>query len=70
MPVLRAFSKARQPSPYNEEPYDLNEARVRAKKEREEQERYAKIKEKVAVFAEEFNKQRKEAVVSGNSDGD
>lgn len=72
VPVLRAFSKARKPEEYLPEPYDLYPEQVKAKEADEARAKYENIKEKVAVFATEFNKQRleqerKEAIASGRS---
>ena len=64
-PILRAFSKARKPADYPKEPYDLTPEDVRAREEREAMERYERIKEKVGVFASEFNKRKKESSTEG-----
>lgn len=59
-PILRAFSKAKRPNEYVKEPYDLSEDDKKEREAREERIRYERIKERVAMFAEEFNKQRHE----------
>lgn len=60
VPILSMRSKARKPEPYLEHPYDITEKDREAREEAEAKARYMKIREKVAAFAEEFNKQRKE----------
>lgn len=60
VPVLRAFSKARKPNEYPDHPYDLFAEERKRREEREARARYERIKEKVAMFADEFNKRRKE----------
>lgn len=57
-PILRAFSKARRPQNYTKEPYDLDEDDRRQREEREERKRYERMKEKIALFADEYNKSR------------
>ena len=57
-PIIRAFSKARKPGDYPEHPYDLFEEQRKAREEEEQRKRYERIKEKVALFATEYNKQR------------
>ena len=59
-PILRAFSKARKPGKYHEHPIDLFEEERKRREEDEQRKRYEKMREKVALFAEEFNKKRKE----------
>lgn len=73
-PIIRAFSKARRPGEYVKEPYDLDEEDRANREAREERKRYERIKERVALFAEEFNKQRhenegKEVGVDGGNEG-
>ena len=68
-PIIRAFSKAKRPTEYNKEPYDLEADAKKRREEREQRQRYERIKEKVALFAEEFNKKRKEVNADGNNDG-
>ncbi len=63
-PILRAFSKARRPEKYPE-PYDLFEDERKRKEEIEQRKRYERIKEKVAEFADQFNKRRKEVDADG-----
>ena len=57
-PILRAFSKASKPGKYPEKPYDLFEEERKRREEEEQRKRYERIREKVALFADEFNKQR------------
>lgn len=58
VPVLRALSKAKKPGEYPKHPYDLfTEDRI-AREEDEQRKRYERIREKVSLFAEEFNKKR------------
>lgn len=64
-PILRAFSKARKPSEYNQKPYDITQAQRKRTEEDEERKRYERIKERVQLFADEYNKRRKEAVENG-----
>lgn len=64
-PVLRAFSKARKPAEYNEKPYDITPSQRKRTEEEEERKRYERIKERVQLFADEYNKRRKEAVENG-----
>lgn len=64
-PILRAFSKARKPNDYPKEPHDITPEDVKARKEREAMERYERIKEKVSLFAEDFNKHRNESSTEG-----
>lgn len=59
-PIIRAFSKARKPGKYHEHPIDLFEEDQKKRQEDEQRKRYEKMREKVALFAEEFNKKRKE----------
>ena len=59
-PVLRAFSKAKKPSEYLQKPYSVSEEQKRRTEEDEQRKRYEKIKERVQLFAEEYNKRRKE----------
>lgn len=54
-PAIKAFSKQRA-RPYRKEPYDLDESDRRHREEREQRKRYEKIKERVAMFAEVYNK--------------
>ena len=65
-PALKAFAKGRA-RPYRSEPYDIFEDERKRREEREERERYEKMKEKVAAFAEAFNKNRKESEVTDNA---
>lgn len=67
-PIIRAFSKAKRPSDYVKQPYDLDEEDRRKREEREQRKRYERMKEKVALFAAEYNRQRKDgdADASGN----
>lgn len=65
VPVLRAFSKASKPGEYVKQPYDLFEEQRRYREEEEQRKRYEKIREKVSLFAEEFNKQRKQLQEKG-----
>lgn len=58
-PIMRAFSKARKPGKYHEHPIDLFEDEQKKREEDERRKRYEKMREKVAQFAEEFNKKRK-----------
>lgn len=73
-PILRAFSKAKKPADYPDEPYDLFADQRAKREENEAREKYERIKEKVSAFAQAFNEQRnsdgKEADDSGNSTGD
>lgn len=64
-PVLRAFSKAKKPAEYNEKPYDIAPSQRKRTEEEEERKRYERIKERVQLFADEYNKRRKEAVENG-----
>ena len=64
-PVLRAFSKARKPAEYNEKPYDITASQRKRAEEDEERKRYERIMERVQLFADEYNKRRKEAVENG-----
>ena len=64
-PVLRAFSKARKPAEYNEKPYDITALQRKRAEEDEERKRYERIMERVQLFADEYNKRRKEAVENG-----
>ena len=64
-PVLRAFSKAKKPAEYNEKPYDITASQRKRTEEEEERKRYERIKERVQLFADEYNKRRKEAVENG-----
>ena len=63
-PYLKAFSKGK-PTPYAKEPYDIFEDEAKKRQEREEKERYEHMKEKIAIFAAEFNKKRKETKMKG-----
>ena len=63
-PYLKAFSKGK-PKPYAKEPYDIFEDEAKKRQEREEKERYEHMKEKIAIFAAEFNKKRKETEMKG-----
>jgi predicted RNase H-like nuclease (RuvC/YqgF family) len=58
-PIVRAFSKASRPGKYADKPYDLFEEERKKREEEEAKRRYEKMREKVAAFAEEFNKMRK-----------
>ena len=62
-PYVKAFSKSK-PHPFRDEPYDLFEEERAARMEREEQERYEQMKEKVAAFAKAFNEKRHESDIS------
>lgn len=53
----KAFSKAK-PMPYPKEPYDLFAEEKRRREEREQKERYERIKQKVHDFAKAFNEKR------------
>lgn len=64
-PILRAFSKARKPNDYPEKPYDLTPEDRQERLEEEQRERYERMKEKVSVFAEEFNRRRHESPSEG-----
>ena len=68
-PIIRAFSKAKRPNDYNKEPYDLDAEDKRRREEREQKKKYDRMKEKVALFAAEFNKRRKEVNADGRDDG-
>lgn len=68
-PILRAFSKARKPQEYHSHPIDLFEDEIKRRKEEEQRKKYERMKEKVALFAEEFNKQRKEVDANGRDAG-
>ena len=59
-PNLKAFSKAKRPQPFRDAPYELF-AEDREKKEQDEaMAKYERMKEKVAAFAEAFNKRATE----------
>lgn len=68
VPVLRAFSKARKPEDYVSEPYNIYSEQTKVNEEDEERIRYERIREKVALFAEEFNRKRHEKEAQSNSD--
>ena len=68
-PILRAFSKARQPRSYTKEPYDLFEEQRKRREEEECRAKYEHIKEKVAAFAAAFNEQRNSDRKEGVDDG-
>ena len=59
-PVLSSRSKATKPTPYRTEPLDLTEEDRKEREEREQRRRYERIKERVALFAEEFNRKNSE----------
>ena len=59
-PIIRAFSKARRPGEYPDKPFEIDERERREREEQEARAKYLRIKEKVAAFADEFNKKRKE----------
>lgn len=69
-PVLKAFSKQRA-RPYRDAPYDLDAEEKKKREEREQKRRYKRVKDKIALFAEAFNKEknktpeRKEETVNG-----
>ena len=58
-PILRAFSKARRPGEYLEEPFDLFAEERRRKEERKARERYERIRRNVETFSKTFNEKRK-----------
>ena len=64
-PIIRAFSKAKKPGEYPQRPYDLTPEDREETLEREQRERYERMKEKVALFASEFNKKRHESPSEG-----
>ena len=66
-PYLKAFSKSK-PKPYAQEPYDIFADEAKRRKEREEKERYEKMRQKVADFAKAFNEKRKESEMKGVED--
>lgn len=59
-PIIRAFSKAKRPIEYTKQPYDLDAEDKRRREEREQKKKYDRMREKVALFAAEFNKMRHE----------
>lgn len=56
---IKAFSKSK-PAPYPDKPYDLFAEERRRREEKEQRERYERIKEKVNAFAKAFNEKRHE----------
>ena len=66
----KAFSKAK-PAPYPSEPYDLFAEEKRRREEREQKERYERIRSKVQSFAKTFNEKRQniEKNMEVNEDG-
>lgn len=54
-PAIKAFCKTKARA-YRKEPYDLDETDRKNREEREQRKRYEKIKERVAMFAEAYNK--------------
>lgn len=66
-PYLKAFSKGK-PKPYTEEPHDIFADEAKKRKEREDKERYEKMRQKVADFAKSFNEKRKENEMKGVED--
>ena len=67
-PILRAFSKARKPNDYPKEPYDLTPHDAKEREEREAMERYERVKTKVAAFAEEMKRKKKESSEEGGEE--
>ena len=67
-PYLKAFSKSK-PKPYVEEPYDLFEAERKARAEREQRERYERIKANVAAFAKRYQEKRQKESEKQEVDG-
>lgn len=67
-PILRAFSKAKKPSDYPKEPYNLTPEDAKESKEREERERYERVKTKVAAFAEEMKRKKQESSEEGGEE--
>lgn len=67
-PALKAFAKGRA-KPYTKEPYDLFEEQRKAREEAEQKARYERMREKVAAFAEAFNKQRNSKRNEVDADG-
>ena len=59
-PILSMRSKARKPEPYLERPYDLTEKDREEREEEEAKARYLRMREKVAAFAEQYNKRKEE----------
>lgn len=64
-PILRSFSKAKRPNEYHKHPFDLFEEERKRREEAERRKKYERMKEKVALFAAEFNKKRKEVDADG-----
>ena len=58
-PAIKAFCKQRA-KPYRNAPYDFDEEERKEREERERRKRYKHIKERVAMFAEAFNKKKTE----------
>lgn len=56
-PAIKAFCKARA-RPYRNAPYDFDEEERKEREERERRKRYMRVKERVALFAEAFNKKK------------
>lgn len=59
-PILSMRSKAKKPVPYLEHPYDLTEKDREEREEAEAKARYLRMREKVAAFAEQYNKRKEE----------
>lgn len=67
-PYIKAFSKSR-PKPYRDKPLDIFEDERKAREEAEAKARYERMREKVASFAQEYNKRLKNSEQS-EVDGD
>jgi len=68
-PLINAFSKNKKALDYHKYPFDLFEEDRKKREEAEKRKKYERMKEKVAMFAAEFNKKRKEVNADGRNDG-
>lgn len=59
-PILRAFSKARRPHPFRDAPYEIFAEDKEKREQDEAMAKYERMKEKVAAFADAFNKRTSE----------
>lgn len=67
-PIMKSFSKAKKPHDYLKEPYDLTPEDAKEREEREAKERYERVKEKVAEFAAEMKRKKKESSEKGGDE--
>ena len=68
-PAIKAFCKTRA-RPYRNAPYDFDEQEKKEREEREKRRRYNRVKERVALFAETFNKKKEASTTSAEQTAD